>query len=138
MGTDQGRDVKIGGWLLVLCVCLAVWQPLNVAVAAAGAIAALPVRGWPLGALLVARIAITALGVGAARAILGRRPAALPMTRAALVLSGAMELFVYATSFFPNNRMPGDTPLYVAWSLVFHAGWLLYLQRSARVRHTLG
>jgi hypothetical protein len=87
--------------------------------------------------VLVLRLAVAALGIGAARAILGRHPAALGMTRLALVLSLAMDLLVYATSIVPNNRVPGDTPLYVAWTLVYHGGWLVYLQRSARVRRTL-
>jgi hypothetical protein len=130
-------DTRAAGWLLVLCGCLALWQPLNLAVAAATALAALPIRGWPLGLLLMVRIGVAALGVAAAVAILDRRPTALALARAALVLSCATELFVYATSIFPNNRMPGDTPLYVAWTIAFHGGWLLYLSRSKRVRETL-
>lgn len=137
MYTEPDRGSTIGGWLLVLCGCLAVWQPLNLAAVAAGAIAELPVRGWPLGALLALRVAIAALGLGAVLAILNRRPVALPLTKAALVLSGAMELLVYSTSFFPNNRLPGTTPFYMAWTVLFHGGWLLYLARSARVRRTL-
>jgi hypothetical protein len=132
------RDTRTGGWLLILCGCLALWQPLNLAIAAAAALAALPIRGWPLGALLAVRVAVAALGVGAATAILDRRPTALGLARAALVLSCATELFVYSTSIFPNNRIPGDTPLYVAWTLLFHGAWLMYLSRSRRVRETLG
>jgi hypothetical protein len=135
---DPRAPAAVGGWLLVLCVCLAVWQPLNLAVAASAAMAALPVRGWPLGVLLGVRVVVTALGVGAALAIIGRRPGALALTRTALVVSAATELVVYGTSVFPNNRAPGDTPWYVAWTLVFHGGWLLYLWRSTRVRATLG
>jgi hypothetical protein len=71
-------------------------------------------------------------------AIFDRKPGALPLTMAALLLSGGMELFVYATSFFPNNRPPGTTPFYMAWTVLFHGGWLLYLWRSTRVRRTLG
>jgi hypothetical protein len=130
-------DTRAAGWLLVLCGCLALWQPLNLAAAAATALAALPIRGWPLGFLLMVRIGVTALGVAAAVAIIDRRPAALALARAALVLSCATDLFVYSTSIFPNNRMPGETPLYVAWTIAFHGGWLLYLSRSKRVRKTL-
>ena len=130
-------DTRAAGWLLVLCGCLALWQPLNLAVATATALAVLPIRGWPLGLLLMVRLGVAALGVAAAAAILDRRPTALALARTALVLSCATELFVYATSIFPNNRMPGDTPLYVAWTITFHGGWLLYLSRSKRVRETL-
>lgn len=138
METEPGAGVPIRGWLLVLCGCLAVWQPLNLAVAASAALSALPIRGWPLAAVLGARLGVTALGIGAVKAIVERRPAALGMTRLALVLSLAAELFVYASSIAPNNRVPGDTPLYVAWTIAYHGGWLAYLQRSARVRRTLG
>ena len=131
-------DTGARGWLLVLCGCLAVWQPINFAAAAAAALPALSVRGWPLGLLLAVRLAVTALGAGAALAIVDHRPTAIALTRAALVLSALTALFVYATSIFPNNRMPGDTPLYVAWTLLYHGGWLLYLSRSKRVRRTIG
>lgn len=127
----------IRGWLLLLCAWLAVWQPLNLAVAASEALMALPVRGWPLGVLLVGRVIVTAIGVAAARSIWDLRPGALGLTRAAIVLSGAGQLFVYATSIAPNNRMPGDTPLYVVATVAVHAGWLIYLARSARVRGLL-
>src|SRR5262245_15425652 len=131
------RDTRTGGWLLILCGFLAIWQPLTLAVAAAAALGALPIRGWPLGVLLAVRVPTAALGVGAALAVLDRRPTALVLARTALVLSCATELFVYATSIFPNNRVPGDTPLYVAWTLLVHGAWLVYLSRSKRVREVL-
>lgn len=138
VNTEPDPGSTIGGWLLALCGYLAVWQPLNLAAVAAESIAALPIRGWPLGALLALRVAITAIGLGAVLAIFDRKPGALPLAMAALLLSGGMELFVYATSFFPNNRLPGTTPFYMAWTVLFHGGWLLYLWRSTRVRRTLG
>ncbi len=55
---------------------------------------------------------------------------------AALALSAAMDLIVYTTSIVPNNRLPGTTPFYIAWSLVLHGVWGLYLLRSRRVRRT--
>jgi hypothetical protein len=30
--------------------------------------------------------------------------------------------------------MPGDTPFYVAGSLIYHAAWILYLRYSRLVR----
>lgn len=116
---------------------MAVWQPVNLAAAAAEALMALPVRGWPLGVLLVVRVTVTALGVAAARSIWERRAGALILARTAIALSGAVQLFVYATSIAPNNRMPGDTPLYSAATILVHGGWLIYLARSARVRRLL-
>jgi len=98
---------------------------------------ALPVRGWPLGVLLVVRVTVTALGMAAARSIWERRAGALPLARTAIALSGAVQLFVYATSIAPNNRMPGDTPLYVAATILVHGGWLIYLAGSSRVHRLL-
>ena len=49
---------------------------------------------------------------------------------------GTTTVVVYTTPYFPNNRMPGDTPFYVAASLAYHGAWLAYLFRSRRVRNT--
>jgi hypothetical protein len=58
------------------------------------------------------------------------------MAKAALILSAAIDLVVYTSSYFPSNRMPGDTPLYIAASLTYHGIWLAYLFRSRRVKRT--
>ncbi len=123
-----------GGWLLLLCMLLLVWQPISLGLTAAGALQALPLRGVPLALVLAARLLVTGFGIGAALAVLGRRPAGIPMLRASLVLSAGIDVFVYTTPYFPNNRMPGDTPYYVAASLLYYGAWLLYLARSNRVR----
>lgn len=126
----------VGGWLLVLCTLLLVWHPLNFAIAAASALNALPLRGTPLALVLAGRLVVTALGIAAGIALLARRPAAVMLTIAALAASAAADVFVYATPYMPSNRLPGDTKWYVAGSLLYHAAWLLYLVRSARVRNT--
>jgi hypothetical protein len=122
------------GWLLLLCGWLAIWQPLNFAAAAAEWIAALPVRGWPLGILLAVRLAVTAVGLAAARALWDCHDGARALARAAVLLSAAFQLVVYATAIAPNNRVPGDTPVYVSVTVLVHGGWLLYLTRSTRAR----
>lgn len=127
----------VGGWLLVLCGVLLLWQPLNLAVAAAGAMNALAIRGPVLGLVLAGRLLVTAFGVAAGIALLGRRDAAVAMAKVSLALSAATDVFVYATPYVPSNRMPGDTPLYIAASLAFYGLWIVYLMRSTRVRNTL-
>ncbi len=77
-----------------------------------------------------------AIGIGAALALLNRRPSAVAIARWSLIASAATDVFVYTTPFFPNNRMPGDTPFYLAGSLAYHGAWLVYLARSTRVRST--
>ncbi len=126
------------GWLLVLCFFLAVWQPVNLALAASSALAALPVRGLPLALLLAARVISTACGIAAAIAIYRRHSGAATIVKMSLLLSAGLDLFVYTTSYFPNNRLPGDTILYIAWSLAFYGAWLVYIFRSATVKRTLG
>jgi hypothetical protein len=121
--------------LAVLGRILLVWQPLSLALTAGNALSALPLRGAPLGAILVARVAVASLAVAAGLAIANLRPGAVVLARASLIASLAMDLVVYATPYYPNNRMPGDTPLYAAASIVFYGGWLTYLSRSKRVRN---
>ena len=135
MPFDQSRaSSSIGGWLLVLCVLLLVWQPLSLALIAAAALDKLIVRGLPMALVLMLRIAVTAFGIAAALAVMRRRPAGIGMLRISLLLSAGTDLFVYATPHFPSNRMPGDTAYYVAGTLVYYALWMRYLARSRRVR----
>jgi hypothetical protein len=137
VNVDDGRDQRPAGWLLILCVFLAIWQPVSLAFAASNALAALPIRGWPLALLLAVRLIVTAFGVAAALAIYHRHPGASTMAAASLVLSACVDLFVYTTPYFPNHRLPGDTKWYIAWSFLWHGVWLAYLYQSARVRRTL-
>jgi len=61
----------VGGWLLLLSRLLIVWQPLNLAVGAMGALDAIAVRGAPVVAVLVVRVIVTAVGVAAVVLMLG-------------------------------------------------------------------
>jgi hypothetical protein len=133
---NEPRSRPIGGWLLVLCALLLVWSPVSLGLVASNALPALSVRGFPLAVLLVARIVVAAVGIAAGIALLTRRESAVTMAKTALALSAATDLVVYTTPYFPSNRMPGDTPIYVGVSLAYHVLWLLYLIRSKRVRTT--
>jgi uncharacterized protein DUF2569 len=126
----------VGGWLLVLCLLLLGWQPLSVAVSASGALDALAIRGLPLALIMLMRIGVAAVGIGAGLALVKGRPGAVTLAKAALVLTAGADLVVYTTPYFPNNRVPGTTPLYIAASIVYAAVWLAYLSRSKRVRTT--
>ena len=133
---DPRQPSGIAGWLFVLCAVLLVWHPLAFAAAASSALSALPLRGVPLALTLALRLLVTALGIAAGVALLARRPSAVTLALGALVLSAAADLFVYTTPYFPNNRQPGDTKWFIAASLSYHAAWVGYLLRSARVRNT--
>ena len=116
---QHGGPAGVGGWLLVLCALLLAWQPISLGLAASSVLEELPVRGLPLALVLALRLAVTALGIGAGIALLARRAGA-----------------VYSTAYYPSNRLPGDTPWYIAASLVYHGMLLGYLFRSTRVRNT--
>jgi hypothetical protein len=120
--------------LLILTRLLIVYQPVSLALSASAALQSLSIRGSPLAAAIVVRVAVTALCVAAGLALTNRHSGAVALARAALVASAACDVFVYTTPYFPTNLPPGDAPLYVAGSLVYHTGWLLYLLRSRRVR----
>jgi hypothetical protein len=126
----------VGGWLALFCVLLLVWQPISLALVASSVLDALPVRGMPLAILLFIRLLVTASGIAAGLALLAERPFAPAMAKAALAVSAGMDAFIYSTSYFPSNRLPGDAPFVLAASLAYHAIWLAYLFRSNRVKNT--
>jgi len=111
-----------GGWLGLLCRILIFWQPLMLGLVASGALRSLAVRGWPLAAVLVGRMAVAAFGIAAGLALWRRAPSGLTLVRA-------------STPYMPNNRPPGDTTLILAASLVWYGVWLVYLWRSPQVRN---
>jgi hypothetical protein len=132
---DQaGAPARASGWLLVLCRLLIVGHPLTLAVTAPNALNAVALRGAAVAVVLVVRLLVVAFGVAAGRALQNIRPGGVGLAKTALLLSAATDVFVYTTPYYPNNRLPGDTTLYVAASLVYHGAWLAYLYRSRRVR----
>jgi hypothetical protein len=137
MSSDpEKQPAGVGGWLLLLCRLLLVYQPLSLAVTTSAALGSMATRGPGLLVATAIRVVVTAVTVAGGLALTNRQPGAVALARTALVLSAACDVFIYTTSYFPNNRMPGDTPIYVAVSLAYHAVWLVYLSRSARVRNT--
>ena len=126
----------VGGWLLLLAALLIVWHPLSLGLVASSALEALPLRGLPLALVLLLRVVVTAIGIAAGLALAGRRPGAVGLAKVSLALSAATDVFVYTTPYFPNNRLPGETPYYVAASLIYYGAWLAYLIRSTRVSTT--
>ena len=128
----------IGGWLFVLCALLLVWQPISTGLVASRLLGLLPIRGLPVALAVILRLLTTGFGVAAGLALLGGHPGAVTLTRIALAASAVMDLILYLTPYFPSNRAPGDTPVYVLVSLSYHLLWLTYLFRSKRVSATFG
>ena len=126
----------VGGWLLILCLLLLIGQPLSLGLTASTSLGRLAILGLPALLILLARLVVTSVGVAAGLALLGQRPAAVALTKFSLIASAATDLFVYTTPYFPHNRAPGETPLYVLGSCLYYAGWLVYLLKSKRVSST--
>jgi hypothetical protein len=120
----------------VLCVLLLAWEPVRFGLVVSNALPALSYRGTPLALLLIARVLTTGFGVAAGLALISRRPAAVAMAKAALLVAATLDVVTYTTPSMPSNRMPGDTPFYVAASVIYYGLWLAYLSRSKRVRRT--
>ncbi len=121
---------------MLLCRLLLVYQPLSLALSASAALNSLPTRGPRVLVAIAIRVIVTGVNVAAGLALTNRAPTAVTLARVALTLSAACDVFILTTSFYPNNRPPGDTPFYVAATLLYHGLWIAYLSRSARVRGT--
>jgi hypothetical protein len=126
----------VGGWLALLCLLLLVWQPLTLALSTARSLGSLTFRGMPMALVVLAQLIVAGIGVAAGLALMGTHRGAATFATWSLALSAAMDLFVYATPFLPNRRMPGTTPLFVFSSMAYYAIWIVYLLRSKRVRNT--
>jgi hypothetical protein len=129
-------DPGIGGWLLLLCLLLMVWQPITVGLTASRALDSIALGGVPVALVLSLRLLVAGLGIAAGLALLNRRTGAVTLARVVLIVSAATDVFVYLTPYFPSNRAPGETPIVVAVSLLCYAVWIAYLSRSRRVRRT--
>ena len=133
---NQTGPAGVGGWLLVLGVLLLAVQPLALASAASAVLPSIEIRGAPAIVVLIARMAVTGVGVAAGLALLFRRESAIALVKFSLTATALMELFVILTRYFPSNRVPGDEPFYIAWTIAYYAVWMTYLARSKRVRNT--
>jgi hypothetical protein len=127
---------RIRGWLLVLGVLLLVWQPLSLALTTAVALEKLSLRGSGLAIILLARLLAAGLGIAAGLSLFQRKPGAVTIAKGSLVFSAAIDVVVYATPFYPDNRPPGDAFVVLVVSLIYYGIWLAYLARSKRVRST--
>jgi hypothetical protein len=134
---NEGRPpVRVGGWLQALVRMLTLWHPVIYGLSASAAIGAVAVRGPTVAIVIVARLVVVAGGVAAGMALRSGRETAVRLAMGSLALSAAMDVFVFTTSYYPSNRMPGETPLYVAATVAYYGAWILYLARSKRVRRT--
>lgn len=133
---EERGPLGVGGWLQVLVRMLTLWHPIIYGLSSSAAISAVSVRGVAVGIMIVARLAVVACGIGAGMALRSGSGIAVRFAITSLALSAAMDAFVYTSSYYPSNLMPGQAPLYIAATTAYYAAWILYLLRSKRVRNT--
>jgi hypothetical protein len=121
-------------WLRLLALLLTAAEPLGLAWSVSGLVPTLGFRGAGVALLLAARVLVTGFGVAAGLAIFGRRPHAVRLAAAALVLLGASALVSLLAPILPTNLPPDlRAPVAVAVT-IYYGAWLAYLRLSRRVR----
>jgi hypothetical protein len=130
--------MPVRGWLLLLCVLLAIVNPAALAVVAAWRVGS-GVGPSPLVLTLLAiRLVVTSVGVAGGMALWHKRTGAVQLAKASLVLSaieatGRLSTRVGLSETPPGSRLP--TAIAV---ILFNAAWYFYLEKSRRVQATYG
>lgn len=123
-----GRPTREGYLpLTTLALLFILAEPLGVAFYAASVLQSVIDRGAWAVLLLAARLAITAIGVGAGLALWNHRPGALSFARVAVALTAIGVLVTFLAPAFPRNRPPGTTGPLLAALLVYYGAWFAYL-----------
>ena len=117
----------------LLALLLMIYEPLNLALAAAMLLPGLPDRGWAAAALLAARLAITGFGFAVGRGLWERQPGAVALARWATGLHLATTVLVAATSIWPKSLPPGVREPAAIVAVSWYAGWFIWTLRSAAV-----
>ena len=121
-------------WIALLAGVLGAWVPLNFSAELSMTLPSVGMRGGVAVLELVAHGAATALSVSAGYALWLRRPHGPMLARAALVVNTLVAVQRHYWSILPSQTIPGDE-LWLSIAAVLHAvAWLLFLQRSSRVR----
>ena len=123
-----------GGWLLVLCAVLLVWQPLTFALEAASALQTLGMRGAAGALELAAHGSVAALSFAAGWALWQESPAGPLLATFAVAAGGLTGVQSLYWSVLPSNIFPSDRLPLAALSVAHACAWLVYLRRSNRVR----
>jgi hypothetical protein len=123
-----------GGWLLLLCVFLFVWEPLRFAGDLSGSVGTLAMRGAPGIVELIAHAATAVVSSAAAWGLWIRNPRAPTLASIAVAASAVVTIQSLYWSYLPGHAVPGqELPLSMV-AIAHAAGWIVYLRRSRRVR----
>lgn len=111
-----------------------VWEPLSFALVAASALPRLIEYGVPALLLLALRVAITALGIVAGRALWTGQHGAPNLGQWWALLHAAAAVLTFSTPYFPGSRPPGLKRASLAAIVAWDLAWGAYLRWSPRVR----
>src|SRR5437763_6417355 len=113
--------MPVRGWLLLLCILLTIWNPATFAIVAASRVGSVtPVPRIAL-VLLVVRLIVTGIGVAAGRLLWQKRPGAVSLAKASLVLS-SLDVSARLSTRAGLSEAPPGTRLPLALALIAFNG----------------
>jgi cytochrome c oxidase assembly factor CtaG len=120
--------------VLLLCVTLLVWRPLDFVIELPSTLPSIGQRGVVGIVELLFHGGVAVLTVAAVRALANTLPSALLLARAALVASAAATVQSFYWSVLPHQTMPSDKLPLAALGVVVASAWLIYLRYEERRR----
>jgi hypothetical protein len=122
--------VRPTGLLLLLCLYLAGWQPLNFAAEASASMGSLAMRG-PAGVVeLSAHAVVAALAFAAGWSLWIGTPGVPAFAVVAVGACAAASVQSLYWTWLPHDVMPGDRLPLAAFAVAHAACWTVYLRRS--------
>jgi hypothetical protein len=125
------------GWLLVLCIVLLLWRPLDFVFELLQSLPSMGMRGAAGAVELVFHALVAAVSVAAARALWNMMPIGPVLAAAALVGSAAATVQTLYWTALPHQTVPGTEGLLSAIAIAHTAAWLVYLRVSRTARNIM-
>jgi hypothetical protein len=129
---------RIPLWILLFIFILTIWNPAMLALQASSVLWSIGTRSTLSLAFLIARLAITSVGIAAGLALWMRHAGAVPLAKLSLMLFGIEAVARLSTRVDLGSAPPGTRLPLAIFIIVHNAAWYLYLQLSRRVRHAYG
>jgi hypothetical protein len=120
----------------IVAALLVVVEPLTLALAASAALEWLLSRGAVAIAFLLARLAITGIGMVAGMRLWDERPGGIALARLSYAGQFAVTLVAHTTRLWPTTLAPGVAEPAFAFGLAWHAGWLAWTFFADRTSRT--
>jgi len=125
-------------WLILLCVVLLLWRPLDYMFELPQSLPTMGMRGVPGAIELLVHGIVAVLAVAAAQALWNERRSGPSLAAVALIGSAAATVQTVYWTALPHQTVPGSEAVISALAIGHAAIWLLYLSRSRRIREMAG